>query len=372
MLFAAAGGLGHLQPLLPLADEAVRAGHDVLVTGAASLSRHATARGLAFAATGPDLEPVHTPLVVRDLDEERRAVAGHFVARLGHRRAAAVLDLCRSWRPDVVVRDEVDVGAAVAAEVTGLPHVAVVVIGAGGFLIPELLGAPLSDLRAASGLERERGVAMLHRHLTLTPFPTSFRDPADPLPGQVLGYRVPTPGGTHHGRAGRNVYVTLGTIFNTESGDLLRTASLAAASAAGVERVIVATGEQLDPASLGALPDHVEVHRFVRQDHVLAECDALVSHAGSGTVLDALRHALPMVSLPIGADQHLNAARLRALGLGVSLAAGTATADDIREALDEALASPAIRRALSGVRRTIDALPGPERALRAVEDLVTT
>lgn len=94
VLFAAAGGHGHLQPLLPLVTEAAGAGHEVLVTGAASLGRHVTARGLAFIASGPDLLPIHAPLVVHDIDTERQAVADHFVARLGRSRATAVLNLC--------------------------------------------------------------------------------------------------------------------------------------------------------------------------------------------------------------------------------------------------------------------------------------
>lgn len=132
MLFAAAGGHGHLQPLVPPARRASRDGHEVLVTAAASLGRHVVARGFAFAPTGPDLRPVHAPLVVHDIEDERRTVARHVVTRLGHDRASAVLSLCRSWRPDVVVRDEVDFGAAVAAEAAGVPHAVVVVIGAGG------------------------------------------------------------------------------------------------------------------------------------------------------------------------------------------------------------------------------------------------
>lgn len=71
----------------------------------------------------------------------------------------------------------------------------------------------------------------------------------------------------------------------------------------------------------------------------------------------------------MGADQHLNAARLRALGLGISLRADTATCDVVRGALDEVLASPTIGQALDEVQREIHALPGREHALRAVEDL---
>lgn len=228
ILFAAAGGHGHLQPLLPLAQHAARAGHDVLVTGAASLAGSVTSRGLAFTATGPDLQPIHAPLAVHDLDKERRAVARYFVARLGRSRAEAVLELCRSWRPHVIVRDEVDFGAAVAAEAARLPHVRVIVIGAGQFILNELVSEPLNLLLSEFGVAEVEGVDWLHRHLTLTPFPPSFRSREDPLPGTVVPYNVPAPAKAAGSET--TVFVTLGTIFNTESGDLLRTAALGAAA----------------------------------------------------------------------------------------------------------------------------------------------
>lgn len=370
MVFAAAGGHGHLQPLLPLAEHAARAGHDVLVTGAASLAGHVSRRGLAFAPTGPDLAPIHAPLVVHDLDEERRGVVNHFVARLGRARATAVLDLARAWRPHVIVRDEVDFGAAVAAEAAGLPHVPVIVIGAGRFILPELVREPLGRLSSEFGVDAGDDVDMLHRHLTLTPFPASFRHPQDPLPGRVLPYHVPASPRIEAGRDGPAAFVTLGTIFNTESGDLLRTAALGAAECPGVERVVVATGEHLDPAVLGQLPPHVVVHRFVRQDDALAGCDVVISHAGSGTVLGALKQALPTVSLPMGADQQLNADRLQVLGLGLSLPADTAKIEQVRDAVAAVLTSPATRQKLEAVRDEIYALPGLDGAIRAVSDLV--
>lgn len=75
------------------------------------------------------------------------------------------------------------------------------------------------------------------------------------------------------------------------------------------------------------MPDNVTVQQFVQQDEALAFCAAVVSHAGSGTVLGALKHTLPMVSLPMGGDQHLNARRIQALGLGLSLRADEASED---------------------------------------------
>ena len=368
ILFAAAGGHGHLQPLLPLAERAIRMGHAVLVTGAASLGGHATARGLAFAATGPDVVPVVAPLTVHDIDHERRVVASYFVARLGRARASQVLELCSSWQPDVVVHDEVDFGAAVAAEAAGLPHVQVIVIGAGGFILPELVQDPLNALLAEFGAE-QAGFNMLHRHLTLTPFPVSFRDPVHPLAGPVISYHVPPPLKSRRKRTSRSLFVTLGTIFNTESGDLLRTAMLGAAECPGVERVVVATGEHVDPTNLGPLPHSVQVHRFVDQDAVLAASDAVISHGGSGTVLGALKQALPSVSLPIGADQQLNSDRLRLLGLGVTLAADTATVEQVRDACHAVLTASYMRQQLDRVRDEFVEAVTPDDALSAVTSL---
>jgi len=369
LLFAAAGGHGHLQPLLPLADAALAAGNDVLVTGAAALAAHVTRRGLSYVPSGPDLRPISAPLVVHDVNSERQAVGSYFVARLGRARAADVVELCRRWRPDVVVRDEIDFGAAIAAEVTGVPHAVVVVIGAGGFVLPEVVQEPLDALARDFGLEGADSVALLHRHLTLTPFPAQFRDPADPLLGNVLGYRLPPAPGSDAARRGWSVYVTLGTIFNTESGDLLRTAAVGAASCAEVERVLVASGEHLDPARLGVLPGKVRVERFVQQDAALAECDAVVSHAGSGTVLGALRYGLPTVNLPMGADQHLNAVRLEQLGLGVTLRADRVRPADVGTAVRQVLSSPSIRRSAAQMRDEVRSLAPLADGLSAVEQL---
>lgn len=87
-------------------------------------------------------------------------------------------------------------------------------------------------------------------------------------------------------------------------------------------------------------------------------------------MLGALSQALPTVSLPMGADQLLNAERLRALGLGLTLPADTSGVDQVRDALASVLWSPAVRQNLAAIRRDLRALPGPDVAVRAVAELV--
>jgi UDP:flavonoid glycosyltransferase YjiC (YdhE family) len=95
----------------------------------------------------------------------------------------------------------------------------------------------------------------------------------------------------------------------------------------------------------------------------------VVSHGGSGSVLGALAHGLPMLLLPLGADQPLNAARCAALGAARVLDALTATPAEIRGAVSALLEDPAPRAAAERLRDEIAALPGPEHAVARLEVL---
>jgi UDP:flavonoid glycosyltransferase YjiC (YdhE family) len=63
-----------------------------------------------------------------------------------------------------------------------------------------------------------------------------------------------------------------------------------------------------------------------------------VSHGGSGSVIGALAHGLPMVLVPIGADQPRNARRCEDLHVGRVVPAMDATAARMRLAASAVLA----------------------------------
>jgi MGT family glycosyltransferase len=235
---------------------------------------------------------------------------------------------------------------------------------------------------------------MLHRFLTIVPVPPSFRDPGDPLPltahhvrPAVLGSPVlgPTgPGPTGPGPTGLGptglgptvlgrpptVYFTLGTIFNQESGDLFPRV-LRALSGLPVE-VVVTIGNELDPSEIGPQPANVRVERFLPPASVMARADAVVSHAGSGTVIAALAFGLPQVLLPMGADQPLNADRCQSLGVAVVLDAVASTADEIAAAAVNALEDRRYRDRAGAVQEEIRSLPGPEHAASLLEQLAAS
>ncbi len=277
-----------------------------------------------------------------------------------------MIELCEEWRPDVIVREEFDFGSAIAAERLGVPDATVLVSASGAFPRPEAVRDALQEVRAEHGLAPDPQLEMLTRNLVISPFPPSFRDPAFPLPDTALsiGRRV-----ADRAEAGETptVYFTLGTVFNVESGDLF-TRVLTGLRELPVN-VVATVGQQIDPAELGEQPANVRIERFVPQDEILRRSSLAVCHGGSGSVIGALSHGVPLVVMPMGADQPFNADRCVALGVGRRIEAFTATAELVHDTAAMVMVNPAYARAAGKVRDEIAALPGPESAVEGIERL---
>jgi MGT family glycosyltransferase len=162
------------------------------------------------------------------------------------------------------------------------------------------------------------------------------------------------------------VYVTMGTVFNDP--EPLRRA------VEGVRdlpvRVLATVGPAAAPEALGDQPDHVRIERYVPQTAVLPHCDAVVSHAGSGTVLGALTLGLPQVCLPQGADQFMNADAVAASGTGLAIDPGAVSPAAIGVAVATVLDQEKYRIAASSVASSIAAMPSPDDVAAVLESLV--
>ena len=111
------------------------------------------------------------------------------------------------------------------------------------------------------------------------------------------------------------------------------------------------------------------MERFVPQAAILPHVDLVLSHAGSGTVLGALAHGIPMVLIPMGAAQPWNGDRCEALGIGRVLDPVAATPDDIRSAARDVLGEASFRAAAASLAATMERVPGPTAAVEALERL---
>ena len=340
--------------------------------------------GWAAVASGGNtlLDPqARRPLAAVDRVAEESAIRRSFAGIIARERTDRLLEIAAKWRPDLIVRDEVDFAGAIAAEVLGLPHAAVVVIAAGGFLRADVIEESLAALRSEHGLDPAGAMGMLHRYLTIVPGPPSFRDPADQLPptahyvrpaavDQSQDHGLASSGSTRPTPERPKAYVTLGTIFNQESGDLFQRV-LAGLAALPVD-VVATVGHQIDPTELGPLPSNVRVESFVPLVQMLRDTDVVVSHGGSGTVIAALAFGIPQVLLPLGADQPLNADRCVALGVGIALDALHSTPTAIREATETVLTAETYPARADQFRAEIASLPDARYPGTLLETLAET
>ena len=79
-------------------------------------------------------------------------------------------------------------------------------------------------------------------------------------------------------------------------------------------------------------------------------CDAVVCHAGHGTVARSLASGVPVVACGHAGDQAENAARVRWAGVGVSLPRRFQTPAGVRLAVHRLLADPSYRRRAEELR----------------------
>ena len=378
-LFTFTGGTGHFIPTVPFARALAARGHavryacqDAMVSVVSSAGWEAVASGGAT-LLDPDQR---RPLIPLDRLAEKNVVRTFFADSVARERAGRLSGVVEEFKPDMIVRDEVDFGAAVVAEACGLPHAAVIVIAAGGFLEPALISEPLARLRSEYGLPDD-GLAMLHRHLTVVPVPPSFRDPLDALPATASYVRpaVLDPDGPPARPATPAngtpvIYFTLGTIFHQESGDLFHR-TVSGLSSLDAE-VVVTVGREIDPAELGPQPPNVRIERFVPAREILSRAELVVSHGGSGTVIGALAFGVPQLLLPMGADQPLNADRCSQLGVAAVLDALTTTDREIGRQARAILQDSSYHSNASRLRDEIHSLPAAAHAAERFERLGET
>lgn len=373
ILWTFVGGLGHLAPLLPLARATQATGHEVAVAGSGGLVPRIEEAG--FRAYATSAQPHHagapaardlTPLEVTDARAAEIEFAENFGDRGARRMAGALPAVIEDFRPDLVVRDETDLGTTIAAELLGVPVATHLVLASGLLIRPDLVTPKLDVVRAEHGLPPDPALTRLTSGPMLSDFPPSFRSHDSPLALRPVHYRSTVAPARTRARAGRRrVYATLGTIFNKQSGDLFE--RLLAGLADVDADVVVTVGRELDPAQFGPQPPHVRVERFVPQADLLPDVDLVVSHGGSGSLMAALAHGVPSVLLPLGADQPHNALRAEELGVAATLDAATATPDEIAARVRTVLADAATGERCRAVADELRALPGLASAVSVLE-----
>lgn len=350
VLFSSTAGAGHFNPLVPFARACEAAGHEVLVASAPGLASAVEQAGFDYVRFDPpddaELGQVWSQLPSVSFDGANELVIGEIFGRLNSTASLPRLqEVCAGWRPDVVVRDPSEFGSAVAAEAAGVPCVRVA-IGLASFeeRAIQIAARAVDVIRQSAGLPSDPQGDILRASPCFTVFPASFEDPDVPGPPATRRFAEPMPATTGADRPswmpvgdGPLVYVTFGSVAGTlEMALAAYHAALDALAALGVPALLT-IGNAFDIDALRPTPANVRIERWVPQAEVLARASAVVCHGGSGSTIGALGAGLPMVVVPLFADQPHNAARVEATGAGLVVQPpdGKAVAAAVTRVLDD-------------------------------------
>lgn len=381
VVLTATCGHGHLGPLLPFADALAGRGDRVVLVVPPALERATRASGHPYAVGGapaPEAErAIRQRLATAPAAEASVLANRELFGRLStEAMLPAVEAACAAERPDLVLHDPAEYAAAVVAARRGLRHAQVAISAARGEWASLDMAAPVLDAR-------EAGIVA---HLRATPYVTRFPASLDPSPyprTHRVAHRLPPPRPLPDwwgGGGGPLVYVTFGSVTaGLPIADAVYRAAVAAVADLPA-RVVLTVGHDANPV-LGDVPAHVHVAQWVPHPDVLAVADLVVCHGGSGTTLDALAAGVPLVVVPLFADQPANARAVEAAGAGAVVAPrpgpdggrgtiGPSDAPRLAAAIAAVLAAHAPRAAARRLAAEMGAAPGVGAVLDALAGTV--
>ena len=376
VLLSSTDGAGHFGPLRPFIGALAARGDDVLIVVPPRLEATVSAIGQPFVVSA---EPPAEALAA--LRERFSSVSGDEAARLGNRvlfgrlwTAAllpAVERACREWRPRLVLHEAAEYASAIAAERCGVAHAQVAIS------LAEVEAGSL-DLAAPALAEHEQHIV---ERLRASPYLTRFPASLDPSPYVATErFREPpepqrTPlADRWDGSDAPLVYVSFGSVAGglPNAAAVYRTALDAVAGLPA--RVLLTVGRDVDIRTLDPVPANTRVEAWVPQADVLADATLVVAHGGSGTTFGTLAAGVPLVIVPLFADQLVNAERAAGAGAAVVVEPARAAergmgtlgpqhAPRLRAAIETLLADPSYARAASRIADEMAALPSLHEVL---------
>ncbi|MFJ5675155.1 activator-dependent family glycosyltransferase [Streptomyces sp. NPDC093097] len=302
---------------------------------------------------------------------------------------ADLVEFARNWQPDLVVWEPLTYAGALAAQAVGAAHVRLLfgtdMYGVAREHFLRLKAQQPADRRTdpmadwLGGYARKYGgeftEELITGQATVDLVPECLQRRAAGLaylPLRYVPYGGPAvvPAWLRRPPRRPRVALTLGLSTTGHGGEYAVGVQDVLDALGDLDIELVATLAEAEQRKLARVPDNTTVASFLPLDALAATCDAVIHHAGFGTLATTALRGLPQLTLPWDNDGPALAEGVARVGAGLMLNPKEATGADVREGLGTLLSDPGIRRGAAGLRDRMLAQPTPNALVATLERFV--
>ncbi|MBK5503326.1 macrolide family glycosyltransferase [Bacillus sp. TH12] len=127
--------------------------------------------------------------------------------------------------------------------------------------------------------------------------------------------------------------------------------------------IVLAIGKKTNIEQFKNVPPNFILYKYVPQLEVLQHTDVFITHGGMNSSSEALYYGVPLVVIPISADQPLVAKRVTELGAGVHLDKTSLTPEILREETEAVLYRKEFKENSCKIRDSFQAAGGYKKAV---------
>ncbi|MFJ7981495.1 macrolide family glycosyltransferase [Lysinibacillus xylanilyticus] len=156
------------------------------------------------------------------------------------------------------------------------------------------------------------------------------------------------------------IYISLGTVLN-QAIDFYKLCFKAFGNTE--HTVVMSIGVQTQLDELGEIPENFIVKTYVPQTELLKYTKLFITHGGMNSTNEALFNGVPLIVIPLSADQPIIAEQVTNIGAGIQLQMQTLTANQLNEVADQVLNNPSIHKAVANIKESFKKSGGYQKAV---------
>lgn len=372
---------GHVNPTLPVVQELVRRGEQVIYYLTEEFRTAVEATGATFRPYQSMMGQIQPPTRMKGQGPGAMPL---MMLKESRQALPQILDALHAEPPDVLVYGAMCLWGRLAGQILQIPMVAL----RPTYAMNEHFGL-LNDEVFAIGItpemieQMQNGIMDLCSTYHIPPFdmrqflsyaealnivflPRAFQPAGETFDerfvfvGPALQLRPDTmPFSFEHVGEQPLLYISLGTVFNNRP-DFFQLCFQAFGGQPW--QVVMSYGKRLDVAALGAVPANFLLAPYVPQLEILQKASVFITHGGMNSTMESLYYGVPMVVVPQMLEQEMTARRVAELGLGRTLDEEHLTAEQLREVVVRVQHDVAILQCVQKMQQTVRTAGGYQLA----------